>query len=85
MARIEQRLASLGLTLPPMPPPDVVLPFPRVRVFGDRALMSGHGPPGPDGAMAKPLGRVGADRIEQQGYAAARLTGLSIIASLKEA
>jgi hypothetical protein len=30
MARIEQRLASLGLTLPPLMQPlrDVVLPFP---------------------------------------------------------
>ncbi len=43
MARIEQRLASLGLTLqPPMQPlPDVALPFLRVRVFGDRAFVSG--------------------------------------------
>jgi len=87
MARIEQHLASLGLTLPPpmQPPQGVVLPFPWVRVFGDRAFVSGHGPTAPDGSLAKPLGKVGTDLTEDQGYAAARLTGLAILASLKQA
>jgi hypothetical protein len=46
MARIEQRLAALGLALPPplRPPPGVVLPFRFVHVVGPRALVSGHGP-----------------------------------------
>ena len=87
MARIEQRLAALGLTLPPpmQPPPGVVLPFPWVRVAGNRAFVSGHGPVGPDGLLAKPLGKVGTDLTQEQGYDAARLTGLAILSSLKQA
>jgi enamine deaminase RidA (YjgF/YER057c/UK114 family) len=87
MAVIEQRLAELGLTLPPpmRSPPGVVLPFPWVHVVGSRAFVSGHGPVGPDGLLAKPLGKVGTDLTEAQGYAAARLTGLAILSSLRAA
>jgi hypothetical protein len=67
------------------PLPDVVLPFPWVRVFGDRGFVSGHGPRAPDGSLARPLGRVGTDLTEDQGYEAARLTGLAILASLRQA
>ncbi|HEY4044525.1 MAG TPA: RidA family protein [Rhodopila sp.] len=85
MAQIEQRLASLGLSLPPplRVPAGVALPFPWVRVSGKRAFVSGHGPLAPDGSLAKPLGKIGTDLTEEQGYAAARLTGLAILASLK--
>ena len=84
---IEQRLASLGLSLPPEPrlPPGVVLPFQFVRVAGSRVLISGHGPQAPDGTMAPPFGKVGTDLSIEQGYAAARLTALSMLASLKRA
>ena len=46
MAVIEDRLAALGLVLPPAVklPPGVALPFRFVRVVGARALISGHGP-----------------------------------------
>jgi enamine deaminase RidA (YjgF/YER057c/UK114 family) len=54
-------------------------------VFGDRAFGSGHGPRAPDGSLARPLGRVGTDLTEDQGYEAARLTGLAILASLRQA
>ncbi len=85
MARIESRLSALGLVLPPplRPPPGVALPFQFVRVVGRRALISGHGPQDPDGALAKPLGKLGRDLTVEQGYAAARLTGLSILGSLQ--
>ena len=85
MARIERRLASLGLILPPpmVPPSGVVLPFQFVRIVGSRALISGHGPQNPDGLIATPLGKVGRDLTVEQGYAAARLTALSILGSLK--
>lgn len=87
MAKIEARLSALGLVLPPAisPPPGVVLPFQFVRLRGNRALVSGHGPQNPDGSMAAPLGKLGRDLTVEQGYEAARLTGLSMLASLQRA
>jgi enamine deaminase RidA (YjgF/YER057c/UK114 family) len=85
MSTIDQRLKALGLTLPaPLQlPPGVVLPFPWVRVVGTRALISGHGPTHADGSLAQPLGKVGREVTLEQAYAAARLTGLAILGSLK--
>jgi len=87
MAQIEDRLRRLGLVLPPaMPPPSGVrLPFDAVRIVGRRAWVSGHGPQSSDGALARPLGKVGRDLTLDQGYAAARLTALSILGSLQRA
>jgi enamine deaminase RidA (YjgF/YER057c/UK114 family) len=87
MARIEQRLATLGLILPAplQPPPGVVLPFRFVHIVGHRALISGHGPQNPDGSIAGPLGKVGRDVTLEQGREAARLTALAMLASLKRA
>jgi enamine deaminase RidA (YjgF/YER057c/UK114 family) len=87
MSMIEERLRKLGLTLPPpvRPPAGVVLPFQFVRIVGNRALISGHGPQNPDGSFAKPLGKVGREVSLEQGYAAARLTALSILGSLQRA
>lgn len=84
MGAIELRLADLRLALPAPPslPPGIVLPFPWVRVVGTRAIFSGHGPTDASGALAKPLGKVGRDVTVEQGYAAARLTGLAILGSL---
>ena len=85
MSTIEQRLQSLGLALPaPLQlPPGAVLPFPWVRVVGNRALISGHGPTNHDGSLAQPLGKVGTEVSLEQAYAAARLTGLAILGSLQ--
>ncbi len=82
---VEARLQQLGLTLPePMKlPPGVTLPFPWVRVRGDRAYISGHGPQNADGSLAAPLGKVDADVSLEEGYQAARLAALSILGSLK--
>jgi enamine deaminase RidA (YjgF/YER057c/UK114 family) len=59
------------------------LSFPWVRVHGDRAFVSGHGPLAADGSLGQPLGKVGRDLTLDEGYAAAKLTGLAILASLK--
>jgi len=87
MPSIEERIAELGLFLPePLRPPDgVVLPFAMVHVVGRRALIAGHGPQARDGSIAQPLGKVGRDLSLEQGYAAARLVGLSILGSLQRA
>jgi hypothetical protein len=86
MSRIEDRLRTLGLTLPPplAPPPGVVLPFRFVHVVGRRALISGHGPQNPDGTLVT-TGKVGREVSLEQAYGAAKLTGLAILGSLKRA
>jgi hypothetical protein len=85
MGKIEQNLSTLGLVLPPpiTPPPGVSLPFRFVRLLGNRAIFSGHGPQNPDGSLATPLGKLGRELTVEQGYAAARLTALSILGSLQ--
>lgn len=91
MGTITERLAELDLTLPPplVLPPGVVLPFDPVRLVGDRAFVSGHGPQASDGSVAGPFGRVGDDDTGEvtvdDAYASARLIALSILASLERA
>jgi enamine deaminase RidA (YjgF/YER057c/UK114 family) len=85
MANIEARMQELGYVLPaPMVlPPGVVLPFPWVRVRGNRAYISGHAAQNADGSLAGPLGKVGLDVSVEQAHLSAQLVGLSILASLK--
>jgi enamine deaminase RidA (YjgF/YER057c/UK114 family) len=85
--RIEARLAELGLVLPePLKlPPGAKLPFPWVRIWNDRAFVSGHSPLQADGSLTTVLGQVGAEVSAEQGYQAARATALSALSSLKRA
>ncbi len=85
MSKIEAKLQALGLVLPePMKTPTGMrLPFAWVRVRGNRAFVSGHGPLNPDGSLAPPFGKVGKDVTPEQAYQSARLTALAILASLK--
>lgn len=87
MSRVEEKLSALGLALPPpvTPPSGVALPFQFVRLLGNRAIISGHGPQKPDGSIAIPLGKLGRELSVEQGYMAARLTALSILGSLQRA
>ncbi len=87
MAKIEARLAALGLVLPPAfaPPPGVILPFVNVRLIGNRGIIAGHGPQSPDGPLAQPRGKVGRELTLEQGYDAAKLTALSMLGTLKRA
>src|SRR5919112_1059463 len=75
----EQRLAKLNVTLPPAPKPVAV--YRPVVVVNNLAYVSGHGPLRADGVTIK--GRVGADLSLTEGQAAARQTGLAILASLR--
>ena len=88
MARIEAKLAELGLTLPqPLQMPQNVrmsLPFAWIRVRGTQAFVSGHVPLNLDGTIAQPVGRVGAEVSVDEGYAAARLVALAQLASLQK-
>jgi enamine deaminase RidA (YjgF/YER057c/UK114 family) len=84
MSVIESRLEEMGLVLPApiVPPPGVTLPFDLVRLHGGLAYISGHGPFDGDRLLA--TGSVGADVSVEEAYAAARATGLSMLASLKQ-
>ncbi len=75
----EDRLKSLGIQLPPAPKP-VGLYKPMV-VVGNLAYLSGHGPLHADGTLT--TGRVGADLDTVAGAAAARQTGLAMLATLQ--
>lgn len=84
---IEQRLADIGLDLPPpvVAPPGLALPFAFVRVHAGIAYISGHGPQNADGSLAGPFGKIGADVTVEQGYDAAKAVALSMLGSLKRA
>jgi enamine deaminase RidA (YjgF/YER057c/UK114 family) len=80
MGRIDERLDELGLSLPvPMQPPGNFRP---VNVYGGLAYVSGHAPI--DGSTMLVEGVVGRDLTLEQAYEAARLTGLAILASLRQ-
>ena len=83
MSAIDDRLKELGIELPAPPeaPPGVELPFEYVRVHGDVAYVSGHGPL--DGGRVLVTGSVGAEVTVEQAYDAARATALSMLASLR--
>jgi len=75
----DARIAELNLELPEAPAPGGTY-SPAVQV--DNILyVSGHGPVQLDGTMM--TGKVGADLTEEQGIAAARQVGLTILATLK--
>src|SRR5260370_4752594 len=84
---IEAKLRALGLELPArlQPPVAVRLPFAAVRVRGDRAYIAGHGPQLADGGLDGPFGKVGAEVSLEEANALARLTALSVLASLQSA
>jgi enamine deaminase RidA (YjgF/YER057c/UK114 family) len=80
MGAIESRIQELGLSLPaPMDPPGN---FRLVNVHDGLAYIAGHPPI--DGSTVLAQGVVGRDITLEEGYEAARLVALSILASLKK-
>lgn len=75
----DARIQELRLELPPAPKPAGV--YKPVLQVGNILFVSGHGPLRPDGTLIS--GKVGDDLTEEQGKAAARQVGLTILASLK--
>jgi enamine deaminase RidA (YjgF/YER057c/UK114 family) len=84
---IKARLKELGLTLPANPklPPGVTISFEWVRIRGNRAFVSGHGPLAPDGTPAGPFGKVPSEVPLEAAQGSARLTALAVIAGLQQA
>ena len=78
---LEARLAELKLELPPAPKPVAV--YKPLVICGNLAYVSGHGPLKPDKTLI--TGRVGQDLDLEGGKAAARQTGLAILATLRSA
>jgi len=72
-----ERLAELGI--------DVSSPFPSFGTYvmavrsGSQVVTAGHVPIGPDGLV---VGKLGAELTVEQGYEAARLAGVSLLATL---
>jgi enamine deaminase RidA (YjgF/YER057c/UK114 family) len=75
----EARLAELKLELPPAPKP--VATYVTALRHGDLLYVSGHGPYRSDGSLI--IGRLGDDMDIAGGQAAAKQTGLAILATLK--
>jgi enamine deaminase RidA (YjgF/YER057c/UK114 family) len=77
----EARLRALGIELPRSPPP-VANFVPYVRE-GSLLFLSGQGPMRADGY--EPHGKVGRDFTTEQAYVHARMTGINLLAVMREA
>lgn len=75
----EARLAELKTELPPVPKPGGN--YTPVVQIGEICYVSGHGPLKPDKTLM--CGRVGTEVTQEQGYAAARQVGLTMLATLR--
>jgi enamine deaminase RidA (YjgF/YER057c/UK114 family) len=75
------RLSALGLTLPqPMQPVATYVPW---TITGDLLFIAGQGPV--ENGEIRHTGRLGADVTVEEGYAAARLTGLNLLSQANAA
>ena len=77
----EEKLAELGLTLPPVAAP--IANFVTHVEDGSLLYLSGQGPRNHDGQLA--TGKVGAGVSVEEAYAHAQLTGLNLLAVMKHA
>ncbi len=75
----ETRLQSLSIDLPPPPPRGGI--YKPLVIVGNIGYLSGHGPYCHDGTYL--TGRVGTDVSLEEGKAAARQTGLAMLATLR--
>jgi enamine deaminase RidA (YjgF/YER057c/UK114 family) len=75
----EQRLKELGIELPP--PPKPAGNYAPGVLAGNLLFMSGVGPRRPDGSFIG--GKVGGALTTQEGYEAARLVALNMLANIR--
>lgn len=76
----EAKLDSLNVQMPPAPKPMGV--YKPIMIAGNMAYLSGHGPLRADKSLV--TGRLGEDLDVDAGYEAARLTGLAMLATLRQ-
>ena len=81
----DEKIQELNLILPePIKlPPNLEMQFSWVRVSGNRVFISGHIALNADGSVSEVTGKVGGEVTVEQGYEAARQTGLAILSTLK--
>jgi enamine deaminase RidA (YjgF/YER057c/UK114 family) len=77
---VEQRIADLGYTLPPVSPP--IGSYVKGVVVGNLLFLSGNGADQP--GYTSPKGKVGADVTIDQAVEAARYVGLNLLAAAKD-
>ncbi|KKO51812.1 RidA family protein [Paenibacillus sp. DMB20] len=77
MQSIESRLESLGIVLPKASNPQAS--YTNFVIVNGLMFVSGKGPTG------NPKGKLGSDFSTEQGYHFARLTGIEVLAVLKDA
>ena len=77
----EETLSRLGLELPPAPQP--VANYKTSLQVGNLLYLSGHGPAPGEGIRT--TGKLGKDLSTEEGYRAARQTGLSLLATVRAA
>ena len=77
--KIEEKLKSLGLELPPAPPLGGV--YKPVVIVDKMLYVSGQGPIQSDGS--KIIGRVGENMTLEEGYAAAKQVGLTMLSTIQ--
>ena len=75
---VDERLTALGIVLPPAFPP--VANYLSCSRTGDLLFVGGHGPIDGSNTM---VGKVGTDLTLEQGREAARMTGLSLLATMQ--
>ncbi|MEL6310269.1 MAG: RidA family protein [Chloroflexota bacterium] len=78
---IEEKLAEMGLVLPAKRESKAI--FVPVRIVGNIAYISGHGPLNANGSVTEKRGKVGVDLTVEEGKEQAQMTMLAILASLK--
>jgi len=77
----EARVKELGLVLPKVPAPVAnYLPY---RIGGNLLFLAGQGPRDATGALL--TGKVGAEVSVEEGYKRARLVGLQLLSTMREA
>jgi enamine deaminase RidA (YjgF/YER057c/UK114 family) len=79
--KVEQRLVELGITLPQAQTP--VANYVGAVQTGNLLFLSGRGPVAPDGSLK--TGLVGSEVTLEEAYDHARLVGLQLIATMKDA